>query len=285
MHSVYLRLLIVFCIASCNGWLNGQEPAGRQREKRTVPLYRIDTTDFGASEDDIRAVCDSTAKQLWRHFPDYDLEPFVVTRGKSGPIVLFQRNDAKEIVLRLDTSDTFWSQYAYQFGHEFCHILAGFKAGDPGNLWFEETLCEMASLYVLRGMARDWKDHPPYKNWAGYRDSLREYADDVILKRKQVREINTLGLAAFQRQHDAELRKDPTNRELNGAMAVVLLPLFEEQPKHWEAIRWLNDKPRPADESFASYLTRWHGAVPEKHRAFVQGIGTMYGVDMPTMSR
>jgi hypothetical protein len=274
----FARLLIVLLLASCSVPFSGAQEKPAQH---AVPHYRIDTTDFNASEADIRAVCDSAAKQLWRHFPDYDLEPFVVTRGKSGPIVLFQRNDAKEIVLRLDTSDTFWSQYAYQFGHEFCHILAGFKPGDRANLWFEETLCELASLYVIRGMARDWKENPPYKNWADYRDSLRSYADDVIVKRRLVREINTLGLGAFQRKHEAELAKEPTNRELNGAMAVVLLPLFEEHPEHWEAIRWLNHEARPAGESFAAYLARWRGAVPERHREFVSQLAAMYGIDVP----
>jgi hypothetical protein len=285
MGMFFARLLIVSVavvigfIASCAS-LHGAEEAAPEKP-RAVPLYRIDTTDFNASEADIRAICDSAAKQLWRHFPDYDLEPFVVTRGKSGPIVLFQRNDAKEIVLRLDTSDTFWSQYAYQFGHEFCHILSGFKAGGNENLWFEETLCEMASLYVLRGMARDWKKEPPYKHWADYRDSLRGYADDVIVKRKHVREINTTGLATFQQKHADELRKNPTNRDLNGAMAVILLPLFEAEPEHWEAIRWLNQVARPADESFAAYLTRWHAAVPERHQAFVQEIAKLYSIEIP----
>lgn len=65
--------------------------------KSDVPRYRVDATDFEAGEADIRAVCDSAARQLWRHFPDYELEPFVVTRGKSGPIVLYDRNDSKEI--------------------------------------------------------------------------------------------------------------------------------------------------------------------------------------------
>jgi hypothetical protein len=246
-------------------------------EKQAIPLYRIDASDFGASETDIRAVCDSAAKQLWRHFPEYDLEPFVVTRGKSGPIVLYQRNDAKEIVVRLDTSNTFWSQYAYQFGHEFCHILCRYRPSDGKNLWFEETLCETASLYVLRGMARDWKKEPPYRNWADYRDSLRDYADDVIRKRANVQQIYAGGMPAFYEKYTADLRKEPTNRELNGAMAVVLLAMFEEKPERWEAIRWLNQPPAAKDETFAAYLSRWHAAAPEKHQPFIAEVAKLYG--------
>ena len=271
-----LRLLLISCIfvTTLVCATSAQEP---QAKKRDLPLYRVDASDFNSSEADIRAVCDSAAKQLWQYFPEYELEPFVVTRGKSGPIVLYDRNDAKEIVVRLDTSNTFWSQYAYQFGHEFCHILCRYRPSDGKNLWFEETLCETASLYVMRGMARDWKKEPPYRNWSDYRDSLREYADDVIRKREKVQEIYARGMATFYQEHAEELRKNPTSRELNGAMAIVMLAKFEAEPASWEAIRWLNHTPAPKEEPFASYLKRWHDAAPEKHRAFIADVGKLYG--------
>lgn len=247
----------------------------------SMPAYRVDTRDFDASEADIRAVCDSAGMSLWRHFPDYKVEPFVVTRGRSGPIVLFQRNDRKEIVLRLDTGNTLWSQYAYQFAHEFCHILCGFRDGDASNKWFEETLCETASLYAMREMAKSWKEKPPYRNWADYRDSLRSYADDVVLKRKGVETILRRGLAAYYLEHEAELRKKATDRELNGSMAVVLLRLFEQDPTRWEAVRWLNAEPAPSGETFEAYLTRWHEAAPERHRAFVDEVRSSFGLQAP----
>ncbi len=266
---LHLPITILICSAT---FVFAADPVAKK-----LPLYRIDASDFGASEADIRAVCDSAAKQLWQHFAEYELEPFVVTRGKSGPIVLYQRNEAMEIVVRLDTSNTFWSQYAYQFGHEFCHILCRYRPSDGQNLWFEETLCETASLYVLRSMARDWKKEPPYRNWADYRDSLREYADDVIRKRTNVQQIYAAGMPAFFEKHAAELRKEATNRELNGAMAVVLLALFEERPERWDAIRWLNHRPAAKDETFAAYLSRWHTAAPEKHQTFIAEIAKLYG--------
>lgn len=274
MHNLRLILFSIVFVAAMPFVTSAQEAAAKMRE---VPLYRVDASDFDASEADIRAVCDSAAKQLWRHFPDYELEPFVVTRGKTGPIVLYDRNDAKEIVVKLDTGNTFWSQYAYQFGHEFCHILCRYRPNDGKNLWFEEALCETASLFVMRGMVRDWKKEPPYRHWADYRDSLREYADDVIRKRDKVQQIYARGMASFYQDHAEELRKNPTNRELNGAMAIVLLAKFEAAPERWEAVRWLNHTAAPKDEPFTSYLKRWHEAAPEKHRAFIADIIKLYG--------
>lgn len=254
-------------------------PARAVEAPTTMPAYRVDAGEFEASEADIRAVCDSAGMTLWQQFPDYQLEPFVVTRGRSGPIVLYQRNDRKEIVLKLDTGKTFWSQYAYQFAHEFCHVLCGYRDGDASNKWFEETLCESASLYTMREMARTWKEKPPYRHWADYRDALRNYADDVVLKRKGVETIMRQGLAAYYREHETELRRKSTDRELNGSMAVVLLRLFEEDPKRWEAVRWLNAEAAPKDETFAAYLARWRAAVPERHREFVDEVRKTFGLE------
>ena len=267
---------------------------------RKMPVYRVEAADFDASEADIRAVCDSTGRELWRYFPDCQIEPFVVTRGRQGPITLFRRNDRQEIVLRLDTGGAFWSQYSYQFAHEFCHVLAGFREGDAIHKWFEETLCEIASLFVMRAMAKSWKNEPPYPHWANYRDSLREYADDVI-RRRDLSLIHKYGLTAFHQKHADELRRNPTQRELNGAMAVVLLHVMEAQPERWEAIRWLNaeaapggatqsdaasNEPategpdKPSGKSFANYLARWHAAVPDRHQAFVRQFARLYGIEI-----
>jgi hypothetical protein len=256
----------------------GADPAEKPLK---LPPYRIDPREFESSEADIRAVCDSAGRELWRHFPDYTIEPFVVVRGKQGPITLYKRNDAREIVLKLDTGNTFWSQYAYQFAHEFCHVLCGYRDDDQGTQWFEETLCETASLYVLRAMAKSWKTAPPYSNWKDYRDSLREYADDVISKRKHLSEIHEKGLPAFRVAHADELRKNPNTRELNGAMAVVLLHYFEEDPSRWEAVRWINAEPSPAGDTFEKFMARWHAAAPEKQRANIAAIGKLFGVPIP----
>jgi len=248
------------------------------RAAEDLPAYRIESEGFEAREADIRAVLDSVIRELWRFFPDYQLEPMVVTRGYKNPITLYERNDQGEIVIRLNTRRAYWCQYAYQFAHELCHVLCGFDKDWPGNKWFEETLCETASLFVLRAMARTWKDRPPYPNWRNYRDALRDYADDVIRKRQYLLEIYKRGLPAFYRAHERRLRSNPCDRELNGAMAVVLLELLERQPEHWEAVRWLNSAPSPPGETFQQYLQRWYDAVPARHKPFVVQVARLYGM-------
>jgi hypothetical protein len=247
-----------------------------------LPPLRIDAGPFKASEADIRKVCESAALELIRHFPEkHKLEPILLKRGEHGPIVLFNRNDRGEIVLRLDTGETYWSQYAYQYAHEFCHVLCDYDEDASQNLWFEETLCETASLFAMRAMARTWKDNPPYPNWTDYRDSLRAYADDVVNKRTHLAELTRLGLPRFYTRHQDTLSRNATQRELNGAMAVALLPLFEADPSRWEALRWLNSSPSPKTETFPQYLSKWHQAAPARHKEFTKVIADQFGFGKP----
>ncbi len=245
-----------------------------------VPAYRVDPSGFNAGKADIKAVCDSAGGTLWRHFKDYEIEPFVVQRGKNGPIVLYSRNGRGEIVVRLDTGKTYWCQYAYQFAHEFCHILCGYREKGRRNKWFEETLAETASLFAIRAMARQWKKNPPYHNWKDFRDALRSYADDVITKRGKAHDLYAKGLAQFYREHRERLEAEPCDRELNGTMAIAFLHLFEEKPEHWEAIRWLNTSQTPDSDTFQQYLAKWCTAVPDRHKPFVKEVARLYGVEI-----
>lgn len=263
-----------------------QPPAAHAQDKGKKPAYadppmpafRINPDGFGeASKADIRALLVSTGRELWRWFPDYEVEPFVVMRGRQGPIVLHRRNDRGEIVMRLDTHGLSWSQYAYQFAHEFCHILCAFDEDDDSNEWFEETICEVASLYAMRAMAKAWEHDAPYRNWVDYRHALKQYADDVIKSREELRPEEVAG---FFRKHRAELEKDATLRDLNGAMAVVLLALFEEDPTRWESVRWLNPAPNNGGQGFGQYLQAWYDAVPERHHAFINEVARLYRVEL-----
>lgn len=239
-----------------------------------LPKVRVETRGFDASQADISKLLASATRELWQHFPDYELEPIVVTRGTSGPITLYERNLRREIVVRLDTHSTFWSQYAYQWAHEFCHILCGYRNDGRDNKWFEETLCELASIYALRQMSETWKTDPPYPNWKDYGKSLRKYADDVIASREK---LDIAGLAEFYRRHEKSLRESATKRDLNGAMAVALMPLFEKEPEHWNAVRYLNSVPAEKGITLREYFAKWHKATPARHRAFVLRIAGAFG--------
>ena len=262
-------LCLTLAVYALTGWLHA-DPT-----QIALPQYRVDTRGFNASQADIKKVLDYAARPLWKNFPGYKLEPIVVTRGNHGPIVLFKRNEKKEIVVRLDTHKTFWSQYAYQWAHEFCHILCGYRNDGRENKWFEETLCEMASLYCMRAMTPDWEKHPPYPHWKGYAPSLKKYADDTAAKYEK---LTPKDIAAFYKKHREALRKDATLRKLNGAMAAAMLPTFEKNPAHWEAIRYLNVTPAKPGITLKQYLEKWRKDAPAKHHKLIDGIARIYGI-------
>jgi hypothetical protein len=251
------------------------------RAVQELPPIAVEAEAFKAGADDILAICRSAAGELVRHFPEsHDFESVRIRQGDTGPLVAYRRTDEGEVLVLLNTGGTLWAQYAYQFAHEFCHILCHFHPDNP-HLWFEEILCETASLFALRAMARAWKDNPPYPNWRDYRDSLRSYADEVIASRQLVATLHRDGLAAFYQARQQELPLDPTDRETNGAIAAILLPLFERDPASWEALRFMRSTPPAAD--FPSHLDQWHDRVPERHRAFVASIISLFGLPEPAV--
>ena len=126
------------------------------------------------------------------------------------------------------------------------------------------------------GDGRDLEDRPTL-HWASYAPSLRSYADDVVAKRTYKAEAEQKGLPKFYRDHAAEFRANPTDRELNGAVALFLLKYLEEKPTRWAAFRWLNATARPKDESLQDYLKRWEQNTPTEHKDSVRGIQKLFG--------
>ena len=172
----------------------------------------------GASTQDIEQVLNSTARQIWPYVPQGSRATIQVERSRTGPIVLFRRGERGEYLVRLDTEKTFWSQYAFQFAHELGHIICGYKKGDRSNLWFEETICETASLFVLRKMADEWKSNPPHPNWKAYGPEFAQYAQNRIDKHPWS-ESQTLAQWYAQKKHN--LNEEPTDRPRNVRPCII----------------------------------------------------------------
>lgn len=258
-----LRLAIVFALVAIGPSLSSAAELDIRPNRRA---------DWDADPDNVKAVLESAGETLARHFPARKLAPILVD-PRGGPIVLFKRGAEGEYQVRLDTSSTFWSQYAFQFAHEMGHILSNYREDQHRNKWFEEAISETASLYALRAMAKTWETAPPYANWRDYSRSLAAYADERIAQAK-LPEGKTL--AAWFADHEAELYQNATNRELNLIVAAQLLPLFEATPEHWEAITWLNTADAKQSQPLAEFLADWERSSPEKHRAFIAEIAKRF---------
>jgi hypothetical protein len=142
------------------------------------------------------------------------------------------------------------------------------------NQWFEEALCEAASLYVVKRLGLVWEMWPPHPHWAAYAPEFERYVERFL--REQHRELpRDLPLATWFRQHEDELRGKPYLRSHNEVVANVLLPLFEENADFWEAIGYLNVQ--GGASSFREYLQTWHDNAPDDYRDVIRYIMALFG--------
>jgi hypothetical protein len=225
---------------------------------------------------DIRKVLESAARGMLPAFEGRTLPPLEVSRSDDTPITLFQRGPEGEIRIKLNVEGRLWARFAFQFAHELGHVACNYVDDVNPNQWFEETVCEVASLFALGRMAEEWERKAPYPNWKGYASSLRQYRDERIAASTLPKDET---LPAWFRPREAALRKDPGLRELNNVMAVALLPLFEAEPARWAAVASLNGRrKRTMPISFPAYLGAWKQAAPEAQRDFIDRVAARFGV-------
>lgn len=172
--------------------------------------------------------------------------------------------DKRPYQVFLSARDTYWSQYVCQFSHELCHILTNFDSCKKHkHKWFEESLCELASLHVLRSLATVWKEHPPpgvYGASAFAKHHL-SYAEEV--ERKTTIPYQS-DLPVWLNGNIDRLEKNSTCRELNRIVAVSLQSSFRKNPALWRDCGWLNRWDIRKDSTFSEYLNSW-GDCLRKH--------------------
>jgi len=151
--------------------------------KRDALTIRVAQGGWGdASVENIEQVLRSAAEQIHRFCP-VTPKPILVEHGSGSPIVFYRKGPNGETLVKLNVTGRYWAQFAYQFAHEFCHICCGYQNNQGRtnlNQWFEESLCETASLFAIRRMAVAWKTNPPYPNWRDFAKHLDSYAANLL---------------------------------------------------------------------------------------------------------
>ena len=253
--------------------------------KRPGLEVRVLEDEWGsARKEDVETVLYSVAAILLEHFPGRQLQPIVVTRGER-PLTLFRRGPANEYLVRVAARDRYWARFAYEFAHELAHILTNYEHHAPGrelrpNQWFEEAVCEAASLYALKRLAFVWELWPPHPHWAAYAPEFQRYVERFLAESHRQLPPD-VALAMWFREHQRELQGKPYVRGHNEVVANILLPLFEENTDFWEAVGYLNLQGRGG--SLTEYLQAWHDNAPEKHRDVIRYIMGLFGL-LPTAS-
>ena len=211
----------------------------------------------------VRAVLGSAYDILTNAFGTGPDAPVRVARWDQGPRTL---HDNRPYEIRLNARDRYWCQYVYQFSHELCHVMVGFDHYKVHrHKWFEETLCELASLFVLYRLAAVWDEAPP-PDIIGVQDfasNHRTYADDIQTKYRTIVDGH---LPEWLTRNIESLEADPCRRDLNGVVAVSLLDRFREDPSLWRDCGSLSQWDPSRDATFADYLDSWAACLSRKGR-------------------
>jgi hypothetical protein len=190
-----------------------------------------------------------------------------------------------EFQVRLNVWGKKWAQLAYQFAHEFGHVLADsrtFPLPHDRCSWIEEALCSAASIVALKEMAAKWAVTPPYPNWAAYAPELRTYLDNHLSEADHCLPEG-VSFAEWLRgkrpllEAEGETRTDIT--PIAGELVVIakeLVPILESDTTAWKAIRRLHDQTRTADTTPEEHLAAWQASCPKSQRAVVERLTTVF---------
>lgn len=235
----------------------------------------------GASAEEIEPVLYAVADELLTRIPAKLATPIVVTHTDRNPVALYDKGPDGEYQVQLHAEGRHWHRYVYEFAHELCHILSNYEqnlgsSAAKHNQWFEEALCETASLYALNSLAATW-EKAPSTQLAAQAPALRRFADEIIGEGHRRLPADT-PLATWLERNEAQLRRDPYLRAKNEVVANLLLPLFERSPDNLDALCYMNLDPADARNTLRDYLHNWYRNVPAEHKIFVASVLALLGL-------
>lgn len=257
----------------------GKKSVGSRKAGLTI---RVEGGGWGsARKEQVEALLYSVADELLMRIPKKLTVPIVVTHTDGNPIALYDRGPDGEYQVHLHARDQRWPEYAYEFAHELCHIMSNYEENAGANTgrynqWFEETLCETASLYTLKSLAAT-QDVASEEEWVRHADRLGHFAEKLIAEAHRKLPPQT-PLAAWVRANEEHLRHDPYQRHKNEVVANLLLPLFEGDPGKWDALCYLNLDEKDPQNGLRQYLHNWYRNSPAEHRQFIASVFELLGV-------
>ncbi len=121
-------------------------------------------------------------------------------------------------------------------------------------------------------MAERWRSEPPYSNWENYACNFEKYYHKT-LDDYGINLTDNVNLNSWLLEHEDVLREDEYQRKKNALVAYELLPIFEETPTGWNAIRKL-----PTSIGvLRDYLSDWYSLVDADDKPFVSRISNVFG--------
>lgn len=230
------------------------------------------TSDWeGPSIDRIRAELEPTYKLLMNSMNLTSIPEVLRIRrsppGSTNPRVTRLFENGKTIqLISLNTRAYYFQQYTYQFAHELGHVLTNWEDNPNRKFkWFEETIAEMASAFVISNYAKQAPNQTfTEQAWATYFTTTYTNRLNVTLAEDWNIEVDTKPDVWFA-QHRAEMESNPVIRELNWAVARELLPYFMADPSLWIGLSYLAQWDTTANATFEAYLQSWRETLSNQY--------------------
>ena len=232
----------------------------------------IESEDWGDVEtNEIHKVLRSTLSLFELSSPTLQKRPIVVSPTADNPRVLYELRDGHAYQIQLTAKNRHWCQYVFQFAHELGHIMCNFRKENHANLWFEESICEVASLYALSKIGNKWVEIHNDTNAKSYAQEFEKYR---IHRIKESSYPENFQLAVWWNQNRFILSQNPHLRKQNIWVALTLYDLFDQNPTiAWSAFFYLNKSPTHRKADFEQYLQTWKNACPQRaEKEFVEQI-------------
>ena len=175
-------------------------------------------------------------------------KPIHIYRREHGPRVLDDRRPY-EILLNPDTNYIWYPQCVYQYAHELCHVMIGYdRCKEHKHLWFEESVCELASLFVLKNRTQEYQDYACIV--------VKDY-DLPGLTNGQLPQWLSENRETMERGVVGRMPICQDIRRLNAVVANALLPAFLKEPSLWSDCSLINHQETGAAAEFSDYLDSW----------------------------
>lgn len=161
-----------------------------------------------------------------------------------------------------------WSQYVFQFSHEYCHYLINGPLDGKleTSFWFEESICELASMFFLNRATIRWNAYQYVKvpgvpmsssdrvlnDLKGYVKNNQEY----LRNRRNLSSGISIPLASWLEENMHSLSEPVYHRDLYNKIADSLLDLFIDNHDLWRILPYLY-RPSLAEYSgFREFITQ-----------------------------
>lgn len=193
--------------------------------------------------------------------------PYSVVHKDDTPLC---SGNASEHKIHLSSEGLVWDKHTYQFAHEYCHHLINIEliGNRIGAFWFEETICELASLYCLAKNAQLWKTNPPNPGLVYYASAFSDYYNKTINRKEVPKSI--LSVSDFIKENILELEKPEYERGMYTYIAKGIIDIFINYPSLWNIILFFNKTNYQSEHynGFDSFLDELESILPPEIKGY-----------------